>query len=142
MKSVETARAMLAAFDGRDVDAYVSYLATDVVVRPPGFILGEREHHGPEEVRAAFLELQATLGPDRRFAFRNRRYFVDGDDDARVLVIAEIMITRSNDRPFGTEAALLLTMVGDKVSRIDSWRSAAEGLSQLENPVAVRIFDA
>jgi hypothetical protein len=137
MTPVETVHAMLAAFDERDVDEYVSHLADDVVVRPPGFIFGETEHHGPEEVRAAFAELEATMGPDRRFDLRKRRYFVDREDEGKVLVVVEILITPDRGDLFGTQAALLVTMTGDKVSRIDSWPTEAEGLAQLEDPVAV-----
>ncbi|HEY8000690.1 MAG TPA: nuclear transport factor 2 family protein [Solirubrobacterales bacterium] len=104
MAALETVRAMLAAFDERDVDEYVSHLAEDVVVRPPGFIFGQREHHGREEVRAAF---------------------------------AEILITPERGDRFGTQTALLVTMTGDEVSRIDSWPSEAEGLAQLDDPTAV-----
>jgi hypothetical protein len=128
---------MLDAFYARDVDAYLAHLTDDIVLCPPGFIFGQREQRGHEDVRAAFAELDETLGPDRKFEFRNVRYFLDRADESKVLVVSEITVSPRFAETFGSEAALLLTMRGDKVARIDSWRNEAEGLAQLQDPVAV-----
>lgn len=138
--AVEITLALLAAFDVRDADTYVSYLADDVVVRPPAFIMGEQEQHGREEVRAAFTELEDALGPDREFHFRRRRFFVDRCDAAKVLVVVEIEMSLSHEAPFGTEAAMLVTLSGSEVSRIEPWPSEAEGLAQLEDPVLIEVL--
>lgn len=137
LPAVETVRATLAAFDARNVDEFLSHLAEDVVLHPPGFILGEREQHGREEVRAAFVELEETLGPGRGFDFLKRRYFVDREDETTVLLVSEISISPQHGEPFGVETAQVLTITEGKISRIDSWRTEAEGLAQLNDPVAV-----
>jgi ketosteroid isomerase-like protein len=133
---VEIVRAALAAFDARDVETFLGHLAEDVVLRPPGFILGEREQRGREEVRAAFFELEETLGP-REFDFLKRRYFVDREDESKVLLVSELSISPPGGEPFGAEAAQVMTITGDRISRIDSWRSETEGLAQLTDPAAV-----
>jgi hypothetical protein len=136
----EMFHALAVAFATCDGDEYVSYLAEDVFVSPPGFIIGHRELRGREQVRAAFAEFALVLSQGRRLGVSNRRYFIDRRDESRLLLVVELTITpESGDEldTFGTEAALLLTMTGDKVSRIDSWQTEAEGLAQLEYPMAI-----
>jgi hypothetical protein len=133
-------RAWETAFATCDGGEYLRYLAEDVFVSPPGFIIGHRELRGREQVRAAFAELAGVLSQGRRVGVSNRRYFVDRKDETRLLLVVELTVTpESGDEldTFGTEAALLLTMVGDKVSRIDSWQTEAEGLAQLEYPIPI-----
>jgi ketosteroid isomerase-like protein len=123
-----------AAFDARDADAYVGHMTEDVIVRPPGFMLGQRELHGRAEVRAAFAELGEGLN------VTDRRYFVDRADQAKFLVVYEINVSRERGdelATYGSEAALVITLTGDKVSRLHSVPSEAEGLAQLADPVAV-----
>ncbi|MDX6583267.1 MAG: hypothetical protein QOI10_2451 [Solirubrobacterales bacterium] len=125
---------MAAALDARDADAYVSYMTEDVIVRPPGFMLGERELHGRAEVRAALAELAEEL------VITNRRYFVDRADPAKFLVVYEITVSRESRgelATYGSEAAMVITLTGDQVSRLDSVPSEAEGLAQLADPVAI-----
>lgn len=136
---VTTFRAMMAAFAARDADEYVSHLADDVVFSPPGIMLGRRELHGREEVRAGFAELAQVLDPGRELDVGGHRGFVDRADEDRLLVVVEITISPDVGEPYGTQAALLLTMTGDKVSRFDSLQTEAEGLAQLTDPVAIEL---
>jgi ketosteroid isomerase-like protein len=139
--NVETIRAVAAAFDARDADEYVSHMTEDVVVRPPGFILGQREMRGHEQVKAAFAEGTAALGTGRTLVVSDRRYFLDRADETRVVVVNELTISSENGgelETYGTQSALLFTMTGDsKVSRLEAWPTMAEGLAQLEDPVAI-----
>jgi ketosteroid isomerase-like protein len=135
---LNTIRALVAAFDAFDANEYVRHMTADVVVRPPGFMLGRRELHGRDEVKAAFAEFEGVLSPGRKIEVSNRRYFVDRADESKVLVVSEMTISRESGGAFGTEAALVATLTADsKVSRLESWPSEAEGLAQLEDPVAI-----
>jgi hypothetical protein len=129
---------LVAAFDAFDADEYVRHMTRDVVVRPPGFMLGRRELHGRDEVKAAFAELEGVLSPGRKIAVSKRRYFADRADETKVLVVSEMTISRETGEAFGTEAALVATMTAaGKVSRLESWPTEAEGLAQLKDPVAI-----
>ena len=136
---VETVLSMLGAFDRRDPDEFVKYLAEDVVVHPPPFLLGRRVQHGPKEVAAAFDQLEETIGRDRELKFRQRRYFVDEADERKVLVVIQISISTGGGVPFGSEAAVVVTLTEDlkQTKTIRSWTSEEEGLAQLEQPVEV-----
>ena len=129
----------MAAFDAFDADEYVKHMTEDVVARPPGFMLGRRELHGREQVKAAFAEFADVLGPHRKLVVSNRRYYLDREDETKVLVVNELTITPQTGDSFGTEAALVATLAGDKVSRLESWPSEAEGLAQLKDPVAIDV---
>jgi hypothetical protein len=134
---------MAAAFDARDADEYVSHLTEDAVVSPPGFLIGLRELQGREQVRAAFAEFAEMLRPGRKLEVSERRYFVDRADPTRVLIVDELTVSpdtgpTAGPDTFGTEAALLFTITGEnKVSRLQSWQSEAEGLGQLKDPVEI-----
>ena len=136
---VETVLLMLAAFDNRDPDEFVRYLAEDVVVHPPPFLMGRREQHGPQEVAAAFGQLEETIGPDRELRFRKRRYFVDAADERKVLAVIQISISTAGGVPFGSEAAILVTLTEDlrQTETIRSWTTEEEGLAQLQQPFEV-----
>ena len=139
--SVETVLSMLGAFDRRDPEEFVRYLAEDVVVQPPPFLMGRKEQRGPKEVAAAFDQLEETIGPDRELGFRRRRYFIDEADERRVLVVVQLSISTGGGVPFESEAAMLAIMTEDlkHASAIRSWASEAEGLAQLEQPVEVTV---
>jgi hypothetical protein len=138
---VETIRAVAAAFDARDADAYVSYMTEDVVASPPGFLIGRRELHGHDELRAAFAEGMAALalGDGRTITVGHRRYFLDRLDRTKVLSVSKMTVfPKGGQDTFGTENTLLFTLTGDsKVSRLESWANEAEGIAQLKEPVAV-----
>ena len=139
--SVETVLSLLRAFDRRDPDEFVLYLADDVFIQPPPFLMGRREHRGPQEVAAAFGLLEETIGPDRELGFRERRYFIDEADERRVLVVVQLSISTRGGVPFESEAAMLATLTADlkHATVIRSWPSEAEGLAQLEQPVEVTV---
>jgi ketosteroid isomerase-like protein len=128
-----------AAFDARDADEYVTHMTADVVATPPGFLLGQRELHGHEQLRAAFVEGMAAIarGPGRTLETSERRYFLDRADETKVLSVGRMTVTPNDDgEPFGSESVLLFTLTGDsKVSRLESWGSEAEGIARLEDPV-------
>jgi hypothetical protein len=124
------------------VDEYVSHMTENVVLRPPGFILGQRELRGREQVKAAFAEGTEALGPGRTLGVSNRRYFLDRADESKVLVVNVLTVSPETGQrrtdTFGSEFALVFTLTADsKVSRLESWPSKAEGLAQLEDPVAI-----
>jgi ketosteroid isomerase-like protein len=138
---VETIQGVAAAFDARDVDKYVSYMTEDVVIIPPGFLLGRKEMHGHEQVKAAFVEGTAALGPRRKLTASNRRYFLDRQDGKRFLVVNELTISDplgGELKTFGTQSALVFTMTAENmVSRLEAWPTEADGLAQLEDPVEI-----
>jgi ketosteroid isomerase-like protein len=136
--AIKTVRAMLDASEAVNADKYLSHVTEDVVIRPPGFIIGPGEIRGHEEIRAGFERLKGILGSDRQLHLGERRYFLDRADESKVLVGVEITISdKGAPGSFGTQAAMLCTLVGDKVSRLDSWTTREEGLAQLQDPVAV-----
>lgn len=126
---------MLDASQAIDPDEYIKHVTEDVVIHPPGFIMGPGSIVGHDEVRAAFEKLRDTIGPKRRFLVERRRYFLDREVQDRVLVTVELTISDPNSESFGTDAAMLNTMAGNKVSRIDSWTTREEGLAQLRDPI-------
>jgi ketosteroid isomerase-like protein len=138
---LKTIQGVAAAFDARDVDKYVSYMTEDVVVIPPGFILGRKEMHGHEQVRTAFVEGTAALGSHRKLTVGSRRYFLDRRDETRVLVVNELTVTDplgGELKSFGTQSALVFTMTAEgMVSRLEAWPTEADGLSQLQDPVGI-----
>jgi ketosteroid isomerase-like protein len=140
---VVTVRAMADAFDARDADDYVSFMTEDVVVSPPGFLMGRSELRGQEEVKAAFAKFARVLKPGRRLEVTERRHFVDGVDESRVLSIDQLRVSPANGmtsglETFGAVAALLFTMTADgKVCKLESWPSEAEGLAQLRDPLPI-----
>ena len=140
-RSVETVLSLLEAFDRWDPDEFVRYLADDIFIQPPAFLMGRREHHGRQEVAAAFGLLEETIGPDRELSFRQRRYFIDLADQRNVLVVVQLSISTRGGVPFESEAAMLTTLTADlqQATMIRSWPSEAEGLAQLKEPVEVKV---
>lgn len=128
---------MFDAFDARDVDRYLSYLTDDVVLAPPGILLGKKEFIGHDQVRSAFADLEDSLGPEGKLHLRQRRYYFDRADGTKILVTIELTLIKQGIEPFGAKAAFMLTMAGNKASRMDSWASQEDALAQLEDPVAV-----
>jgi ketosteroid isomerase-like protein len=130
-----------AAFDALDADEYVRHMTEDVVAIPPGFLVGRRELRGHEQLKAAFADGMAKLGPARKLHVSNRRYVLDRADETKVLAVIEMTISAEGGdelETFGTETAIVFTLNDDsKVSRLESWPSMAEGLAQLEDPVAI-----
>lgn len=135
--AIETARALLDASEALSPDKYLRHVTQDVVIHSPGFIMGPLEIVGHDEVRAAFERLKETLGPKRKFFVGRRRYFLDHEDESKVLVTVQLTISDPYSHSFGTEVAMLNTMAGDKVSRVDSWTTPEEGLAQLKDPVEI-----
>jgi hypothetical protein len=140
---VVTVRAMAGAFDARDADDYVSFMTEDVVVSPPGFLMGRSELRGRDEVKAAFAEFARVLKPGRKLEVTERRYFVDWADESKVLLVDQLRVSpacgmTSGLETFGSEAALLFTLTaGGKVCRLESWPTGAEGLGQLRDPLPI-----
>ena len=93
-----TIRAVAAAFDARDADEYVSHMTENVVLRPPGFILGQRELRGREQVKAAFAEGTEAIGPGRTLGVSNRRYFLDRADETKVLVVNVLTVSPQGEQ--------------------------------------------
>lgn len=137
---IETVQALLDASEAVDVDKYLGHVTEDVVVRPPGFVIGPAEICGHEALRKGFAKLRETLGSDRSLHLRQRGFFLDRADESKVLVGMEITISdKRTGESFGTQASMLNTLVGEKVSRIESWTTREDGLAQLQDPVAVAV---
>jgi ketosteroid isomerase-like protein len=136
--SIEVVRSVFDAFDAGDREAFIALLARDVVVRPPGFWFGETEFRGREQAGRSFDEviaMRSTL--ERETKVRNRRFFVDRADETKTLAGMEIEVFEINSaRSFGTEAAMLYTVIGGEVTRVDSFVTLEEGLALMTDPVA------
>jgi ketosteroid isomerase-like protein len=100
---IETVRAVAAAADARDADEYVKHMTEDVVVNPPGFLMGRHELHGKEQVRAAFAKFAEMLEPGRKLYVSKRRYVVDRADEAKILVLDELTVTPREGGPARNE---------------------------------------
>jgi hypothetical protein len=135
---IRAVEGILDASEAVDLDAYLPHVTEDVAIHPPGFVIGPDELHGHDGIRAGLATLRETLGPDRTLRMAERRYFLDGADESKVLVGVEITIAdERNARSFGTQGSMLCTLTGSRVSKIDSFTTREEGLAQLEDPVEV-----
>jgi len=139
------ADAETAAFFAGDAGKAVGYLTEDVLIRPPGFLLGQRELRGHEQARAFIDEFKSTLPFDRKVELTRRRHFVDRADESRLLVIDELTVSPADpsDRlelgAFTTEIAAVFTFTeDDRICRLESWASEEEGRAQLAEPAPVR----
>jgi hypothetical protein len=129
---------VLDASEAISLDMYLPHVTEDVVIHPPGFVIGPDEIHGHEGIESGLVTLREMLGPDRALRMGERRYFLDQADDSKVLVLLEITIFNGQTgQSFGTQGSMLCTVIGDKVSRIDSYTTRDEGLAQLQDPVQV-----
>jgi len=135
--SVAAVLALFDAVDRRDVDDLVALLDEDVLVRPPGFLLGKREERGRAAVIAGFADLESVIGRDRELEFRNRRFFVDGADESKVLAVSEMRISVERGLPFGAEAVMLVTFAAGKATSLESCATTEEGLALLGDPTEV-----
>ena len=135
---VRAVQGVLDAIEAVDIDEYLPHVTEDVVIFPPGFVIGPDELRGHEGIRAAIAKLKKTLGSERELTFGKRRYFLDRAVKNTVLVGMEITISNKlTGEWFGTEASMLSTVVGDKVSKMESWTTREDGLAQLHDPVAL-----
>ena len=139
------ADAETAAFLAGDAGQAVAYMTDDVLIRPPGFLLGQRELRGREQARAFVEEFKTTLPRDRKVELTKRRHFVDQADERRLLVVDELTVSPKNasDRgepgTFTTEFAALFTFTdADRICRLESWATEEEGRAQLVEPAPVR----
>ena len=131
---------ILDASEAVDLDAYRPHVTEDVVIHPPPFVIGPGELRGHEGVRVGLARLEEILGSERELQLGSRRYFLDRADETKVLVGIEITIANKRTaESFGTQASMLATLAGDRVSRIESFTTRDEGLAQLQDPVAVDI---
>jgi hypothetical protein len=135
---VRAVRGVLDASEAVDIEMYLPHVTEDVVIHPPGFVIGPSEIQGHEGIRAGLATLKEMLGPDRVLRMGERRYFLDHEDETKVLVLIEITISsEKKSESFGTQASMLCTLAGDRVSRIDSYTTHDAGLAQLQDPVEV-----
>jgi hypothetical protein len=135
---VRAVQGILDASEAVDLDMYLPHVTEDVVIHPPGFVIGPNEIRGHEGIRSGLATLREMLGPDRALRMGQRGFFLDRGDDTKVLVLLEITISNEKSgESFGTQGSMLCTVVGDKVSRIESYTTRDEGLAQLEDPVEV-----
>jgi hypothetical protein len=139
------ADAETAAFFAGDAGQAVAYMTDDVLIRPPGFLLGQRELRGHEQARAFVEEFKTTLPLDRKVELTRRRHFLDRADESRLLVIDELTVSPedASERPqlgtFTTEVAVLFTFTDDdRICRLESWATEKEGRAQLAEPAPVR----
>jgi hypothetical protein len=135
---VRAVQGVLDASEAVSLDSYLPHVTEDVVIHPPGFVIGPSEIRGHEGIESGLITLREMLGPDRALRMGARRYFLDRADETKVLVLLEITIfSGSSGKSFGTQGSMLCTVVGDKVSRIESFTTRDAGLAQLQDPVEV-----
>jgi ketosteroid isomerase-like protein len=135
---VSAVQGVLDASEAVDLDMYLPHVTEDVVIYPPGFVIGPNEIHGHDGIRAGLETLKEMLGPERVLRMGKRRYFLDRADETKVLVLLEITI--ANERTgesFGTQGSMLCTLTDDRVSRIESYTTRDAGLAQIDDPVEV-----
>ncbi len=137
-EGVKAVRGVLDASEAVDIDMYLPHVTEDVVIHPPGFVIGPNEIRGHEGIRTGLVTLREMLGPDRALRMGERRFFLDRADETKVLVLLEITISdQRSGQSFGTQGSMVCTLVGDRVSRIDSYTTRDAGLAELEDPVEV-----
>lgn len=135
---VRAVQGILDASEAVDLDRYLPHVTEDVVIHPPGFVIGPDEIRGHEGIRAGLETLREMLGANRVLHLGERRFFLDRADASKVLVGIEITISdERNADSFGTQGAMLCTVVGDRVSKIESFTTREAGFAQLEDPVEV-----
>jgi hypothetical protein len=135
---VSAVQGVLDASEAVSLDLYLPHVTEDVVIHPPGFVIGPNEIRGHGGIETGLKTLKEMLGPDRTLRMGERRYFLDQADQTKVLVLLEITIFNgANGESFGTQGSMLCTVVGDKVSRIESFTTRDAGLAQLQDPVEV-----
>ncbi len=136
---VRAVQGVLDASEAVDLEMYLPHVTEDVVIHPPGFVIGPNEIRGHDGIGTGLETLREMLGPERVLRMGERRYFLDQADETKVLVLLEITI--ANERTgesFGTQGSMLCTLTGDRVSRIESYTTRQAGLDQLKEPVEVR----
>jgi hypothetical protein len=137
---VRAVQGVLDASEAVDLDMYLPHVTEDVLIHPPGFVIGPNEIRGHEGIRTGLETLKEMLGPDRVLRMGQRRFYLDQADETKVLVLLEITIANENTgESFGTQGSMLCTLEGDRVSRIESYTTRDEGLAQLEDPVEVEV---
>jgi ketosteroid isomerase-like protein len=125
-------------FTDRDVDAFVTNLTDDAVLRPSTLIAGGEEYRGAEDVRAGFKVIATLLearGED--VAVEPLRFYVDGDDADRVASLARVTLTRSDGESYSTEILYLWRMDAEKVAELDASLDIDAGMKQLIDPAEV-----
>jgi hypothetical protein len=131
---VSAVKGILDASEAIDLDAYLPHVTEDVVIHPPGFVIGPAELHGHDGIRTGLASLRGILGPHRVLRMHERRYFVDPTDDSRVLVLLEMTIAdTATGESFGTQGAMICALTGDRISSIESFTTRAAGLDALPN---------
>jgi hypothetical protein len=136
--AVRAVEGVLDASEAVDLDAYLPHVTEDVVIHPPGFVIGPNEIHGHEGIRTGLATLRGMLGPNRELHMGERRFYLDQADETKVLVLLEISIVdKTSGESFGTQGSMLCTVMGDKVSKIESYTTRDEGLAQLKDPIEV-----
>lgn len=129
---------MFAAFARLDPDEFAGHLTEEVDFRPSAFVTGIAEFHGREAVRENLAELKRMLAETgEKVRLRPQRFFVDREDEDRILALAQLTIIRANGEAFGSEAAYLHVMEGEKVRELRTWLDHEEGLRQLADPEEV-----
>jgi hypothetical protein len=132
---VRAVEGVLDASEAIDLERYLPHVTEDVVIHPPGFVIGPDELIGHEGIRTGLATLREMLGPERALRMGERRYFLDRADETKVLVLLEITIfDGKTGRSFGTQGSMLCTLAGDRVSRIESYTTRDAGLNELQDP--------
>lgn len=138
--AIAAVQGVLDASEAVDLEAYLPHVTEDVVILPPGFVIGPQEIRGHAGIEAGLERLREILGTDRELHMGKRRFYVDRADESKILVVIEITIaSKRTAESFGTEAAMLTTITGNRVSRIESYTTGEHGLAQLRDPVAVDV---
>ena len=129
---------MIAAFDDRDVEQLIGHMTEDVVLQPSAFITGTAEYIGHEAERSGMAGMVRQLtSAEERVRVRTDAFYVDAEDDNKILTLASVTILRASSEEFGTDIAYGWTLRGNQVCKIRAWLNHDEGLSQLGAPIKV-----
>jgi ketosteroid isomerase-like protein len=119
-------------FAQRDVDAFITYLTDDAILRPSTLIAGREEYHGIEDVKKGSGELRALLdsrGED--VTIEPLRFYIDRADEDLVASVARVTVTRSDGDPYSTDLLYTWRMDGDKVAELGASLDVDAGMKQL-----------
>jgi ketosteroid isomerase-like protein len=135
---IKPAKAIMEAFAARDVERIVANVTEDVVLMPSAFITGRGEYRGHESIRTGMADMAEQLAASReQVRVTDDAYYVDAEDESKVLTLAHVTIKRITGEEYGTEIAYLWTIEDGLVAALHAWLNHEKGLAQLYAPERV-----
>lgn len=132
---IQPARAIMEGFAARDVERMAANVSEDAVLRPSAFITGTAEYLGRQGVRDGMADVSRLLEESReQVRVTDDAYYVDAEDESKVLTLGHVTIKRVTGEEYGTAIAYLWTIEDGLVTALDAWLDHEEGLAQLFAP--------